>query len=170
MNKIWICACVVFSVVGVRAEDIHNPLIDYDAFQSQVSVVGQIRKDHRVTEDEFIKMAEDQATVIFDARSTEKFNRLHVKGAKHLSLPDITAEELAKIIPSPLTRILIYCNNNFLNEPEAFPPKAPSASLNIHTINALYSYGYKNVYELGPLIDIHKAKIKFETSQQIQKN
>ena len=35
---------------------------------------------------------------------------------------------------------------------------------NIHTFNALYSYGYRNVYELGPLIDISKAKIEFEGS------
>jgi hypothetical protein len=92
-----------------------------------------------------------------------------VKGAKNLSFPDITAEELAKIIPTKSSRVMIYCNNNFLNAPSAFPSKTPSASLNIHTINALYSYGYTNVYELGPLIDIRKAKLEFEGSQQIHK-
>jgi hypothetical protein len=103
-----------------------------------------------------------RSTVALDARSAEKYALLHVKGAKNLSLPDITEDELAKIIPSKSTRILIYCNNNFLNEPQAFPTKSPSASLNIHTINVLFAYGYKNVYELGPLIDIEKAKLKFE--------
>ena len=63
------------------------------------------------------------------------------------------------------TRILIYCNNNFLNAPDTFPPKAAAASLNIHTFNTLYNYGCTNLYELGPLIDIRKAKLKFEGTQ-----
>jgi hypothetical protein len=88
-----------------------------------------------------------------------------VKGAKNLSLPDFTEEELAKVIPSKSTRILIYCNNNFLNEPKAFPSKNLSASLNVHTMNVLHAYGYTNVYELGPLIDIRKTSIPFERSQ-----
>jgi hypothetical protein len=58
--------------------------------------------------------------------------------------------------------VLIYCNNNFENEPEAFPSKFARASLNIYTFNTLYSYGYTNVYELGPLLDITKSKLPFE--------
>ena len=71
-------------------------------------------------------------------------------------------DELARIIPSRDTRILIYCNNNFLNERAAFPSKLPAASLNVHTFNVLFAYGYRNVYELGPLIDIEKTRIVFE--------
>jgi hypothetical protein len=33
--------------------------------------------------------------------------------------------------------------------------------LNISTYIALYSYGYRNVYELGPLLDINKSKLEF---------
>ena len=44
-------------------------------------------------------------------------------------LPDVTAAELAKVIPEKTARILIYCNNNFDNEPAAFPAKALDASL-----------------------------------------
>ncbi len=149
---------------AIYAEDIPNRLIDYKAFEDQVAVVGKIRKQRRITEKGFIQMAAKRSTVILDARSTEGFNLLHVKGATHLGLPDFTAEELARIIPSKDTRILIYCNNNFLNEPMAFATKAAPASLNLHTFNALYSYGYRNVYELGPLIDVSKAKIEFEGS------
>jgi hypothetical protein len=109
-------------------------------------------------------MARDRSTVILDARSAEKFALLHVKGAKNLSLPDMTEEELAKVIPSKATRILIYCNNNFTNEPEAFPAKNLSASLNVYTMNVLFAYGYTNVYELGPLIDINQAHLEFEGS------
>jgi hypothetical protein len=65
-------------------------------------------------------------------------------------------------IPSKATRVRIYCNNNFMNEPRAFPTKAPAASLNIHTLNVLYAYGYENVYELGPLLDVRNTRIPFE--------
>jgi hypothetical protein len=82
-----------------------------------------------------------------------------------LSFPEITAGELAKVFPNKSTRILIYCNNNFLNAPNTFAAKAASASLNIHTFNTLFNYGYTNIYELGPLIDIHKAKLRFEGTQ-----
>jgi len=79
--------------------------------------------------------------------------------------PEITADELTKIFQTKSTRILIYCNNNFLNAPRTFATKAAPASLNIHTFNTLFNYGYTNVYELGPLIDIRKAKLEFEGTQ-----
>jgi hypothetical protein len=153
---------LLFVAAAATAADIPNRLIDYGKFETQVTLVGARRDGHRVTEAEFIRMAADPGTVILDARSAEKFALLHVRGARNLSLPDITADELAKVIPSKDTRVLIYCNNNFLNEPLAFPSKLPEASLNIHTMNVLYAYGYHRVYELGPLIDIRVSKIAFD--------
>jgi hypothetical protein len=159
-HRILIVAATLFAVAA-SAADIPNRLIDYPAFQDNVTSVRELRDKRRVTEAQFLRMAADPGTIILDARSREKFELLHVKGARNLSLPDITAEELAKIVPSKSTRILIYCNNNFLNEPRAFPTKAPAASLNIHTINVLFAYGYTNVYELGPLIDVQRTRIPF---------
>ena len=148
-----------------QTNGIPNPLIDYDHFLAQAAEVGRLRDQRRVTEEKFIEMAAQPGTIIFDARSDDKFAKLHIKGAKHLSFSEITAQELAKIFPKKSTRILIYCNNNFLNAPDTFAAKAAAASLNIHTFNTLHNYGYTNVYELGPLIDIRKAKLKFEGTQ-----
>ncbi len=155
-------ACLLAIAASAATPEIPNRLIDYATFENAVDKVGKLRKQRRITENQFLLMAQDPATVILDARSREMFERLHVKNARNLSLPDITADELAKIIPSKATRVLIYCNNNFENEPRAFPTKAPAASLNIHTLNVLYAYGYENVYELGPLLDVRKTRIPFE--------
>jgi phage shock protein E len=144
---------------------IPNRLVNYDKFLSQAAEVGRLRNERRVSEEQFIAMSTEPGTVIFDARSDDKYAKQHVKGAKHLSFPEITAKELAKILPSKSTRVLIYCNNNFLNAPDNFPAKAAAASLNIHTFNTLFSYGYTNVYELGPLVDIKKARLTFEGTQ-----
>ena len=148
-----------------ETNNIPNPLIDYDNFLVHASDVGRLRMERRVTEEQFITMSADPGTVIFDARSDDKYAGLHIKGARHLSFPDVTAGELAKIFPAKSTRILIYCNNNFLNAPNTFAAKAATAPLNIHTFNTLFSYGYTNVFELGPLIDIRKAKLTFEGTQ-----
>jgi hypothetical protein len=162
MAKRFVVPVLILFAGLASAQDLSNPLIDYDGFKDNVVLVGALRESRRVTEQEFVRMSSDKRTVILDARSSQKFDLLHIKGAKNLSFPDMTADELAKVIPAKNTRILIYCNNNFLNEPNAFPSKVLTASLNVHTINALYAYGYTNVFELGPLIDIRESKIKFE--------
>lgn len=150
------------SLRAQQAAQIPNPKIDYPGFLQDAGKVGQLREERRVTEEKFMEMAADSGTVILDARSAAKYKELHVTGAKNLSLPDVTAAELARIIPDKATPILIYCNNNFENEERSFPSKAVRASLNIYTFNTLYSYGYHNVYELGPLIDIKKTKLSLE--------
>jgi hypothetical protein len=157
---------LIASGSSVRAKEapLPNRMIDYQGFLENASAVGKLRKERRVTEEEFVHMAAQPGTIIFDARSDSKFAMLHVRGARHLCLPDVTATELAQIIPEKSSRILIYCNNNFQNEPRALPGKMATASLNLYTFNTLYSYGYKNVYELGPLIDIQKSVLTFEGS------
>lgn len=159
----------VICVVGLsslatfaQTNSIPNRLIDYNAFLTGAAEVGRLRAEHRVTEDKFIELSAEPGTVVFDARSDDKYARLHIKGAQHLSFPEITADTLARLFPNNGTRILIYCNNNFLNSPDAFPAKCAAASLNIHTFNTLYNYGYTNVFELGPLIDVKKTKLQFE--------
>lgn len=139
-----------------------NPSIDMNGFLEISKEAAARRLKHRVTEEDFIRMSNMPGTVILDARSHEKYEMLHVKGAVNLSFPDIAVASLARTIPDKNTRILIYCNNNFLNAPDAFPTKMASASLNLSTYIALYNYGYRNVYELGPTVDIHQSKLEFE--------
>ena len=157
---------VAFSASGhAETNNIPNRLIDYPGFLTNAAKVEVLRNEHRVTEPQFIEMASYPNTVVFDARSDDKYGRFHIKGARHLSFPEITESELARVFPSKATRTLIYCNNNFLNAPNTMMTKAPAASLNIHTFNTLYNYGYTNVYELGPLVDVRKTRLEFEGTQ-----
>lgn len=164
MRMTFYC-CIALTALTTFAQSkqqIPNRLIDYGAFLTGATNVGVLRQQRRVSEEHFIRMAAEPGTIILDARSKDKFHMLHVKGARHLSLPDMTAADLARVIPTKSTRVLIYCNNNFENEPVAFASKAAPASLNIYTFNSLHSYGYTNVYELGPLIDITQTKLPLE--------
>jgi hypothetical protein len=138
---------------------IANPAIDMAGYLKVSAEAATYRETRRLTEDEFIRMATDKGTVVLDARSKQKYDELHIKGAINLSFPDITVDSLATLLPEKNTRILIYCNNNFQNAERPFPTKMATASLNLSTYISLYTYGYRNVYELGPQLDIEKTKL-----------
>lgn len=139
---------------------INNPAIDMKGYLAAASEAAQHRETRRLTEDEFIKMSREPGTIILDARSQEKYNELHIKGAVNLSFPDITVDSLNATLPDKNARILIYCNNNFVGQQKAFPTKIATASLNLSTYIALYSYGYRNIFELGPLLDVKTTKLE----------
>jgi 3-mercaptopyruvate sulfurtransferase SseA len=146
-------------------EPILNRLIDYQAFQKIVVESGQERESKRLTEAEFLDMLAKSDVIVLDARSSSRYALLHIKGAVNLPFTEFTEATLASIIPSKNTQVLIYCNNNFEGSPIAFASKAPSASLNLATYTSLKSYGYTNVYELGPLLDVATTKIPFAGSE-----
>ena len=78
-----------------------------------------------------------------------------------MNFSDLTQETLQKVIPSAQTRVLIYCNNNFVNAPDPFPTKSARSALNIPTFITLYTYGYRNIYELGPVLDPARSELEF---------
>ena len=154
-----------------------NRAIDMNGYLKVAQEASKHRETHRVSEADFIRMAAEEGTIVLDARSKEKYDLLHIKGAINLSFPDIDVESLKKLLPDKNARILIYCNNNFTDpaappgkgiEARAFPSKMPTASLNISTYIALYNYGYKNVYELAPLVDPKTTKLTLESSPRVQ--
>jgi phage shock protein E len=145
-----------------------NPEIDMDGFLRTAAEAARHRATRRVTEEEFVRMSREPGTLVLDARSRLKYDELHVKGAVNLTFPDLAVESLKALIPDKATRILIYCNNNFRNAQGPFPSKLPVASLNLSTYTALYAYGYRNVFELGPLIDIRTTRLPFEPAANLE--
>ena len=141
-----------------------NPAIDEGAYLRVANEAIRHRAERRLSEAEFVRMSREPGVVVLDARSKAKFDELHVQGAINLSFPDIAVASLAALLPDKNARILIYCNNNFSGADGPFPSKLPSASLNVPTYVALFDYGYRNVYELGPLLDIAATSIVSESA------
>jgi hypothetical protein len=127
-------------------------------------------------------MSKEPDVIILDSRSAFRFERIHLKGARHVAFTDFTQANLQKVIPSFETRILIYCNNNFDGNETDFASKIASPhpkpdnaltkqiagqekpimmALNIPTYVNLYGYGYRNVYELHKLVSVKGPRIAF---------
>jgi phage shock protein E len=160
---LWMFA-LAHGAAAAESNALSNPAIDMEGFLRVANETAAHRASHRLSEDEFIRMSHTPGTVILDARSKAMYDLLHVRGAINLSFPDIAIDSLAQTIPDRNTRILIYCNNNFANLQMAFATKLPSASLNLSTFIALYNHGYRNVYELAPLLDGRTTRIPFESA------
>jgi hypothetical protein len=142
-----------------------NPAIDMQGYLRVSREAAAHRETRRLSEADFLRMSRESGTIVLDARSREKYDLLHIKGAVNLSFPDITVASLKQTIPDKNTRVLIYCNNNFRNAEEPFPAKKPTASLNLSTYIALYNYGYRNIYELGPQLDPKQSTLPLEPSR-----
>jgi len=138
-----------------------NPQIDFPGFLDLANAAAAVREPRRLTEVEFAAAIGQPGTVLLDARSADKYRARHIAGAVSLPFTDFTAAALANVIPTGHTRVLIYCNNNFGGDERAFASKAPRASLNISTYIALATYGYTNVWELGPKLDVQATRLRW---------
>ena len=143
-----------------------NPRVDMERYLQLATEASRHRRARRVSEHEFLRLAAQPGTIVLDARSREKYDELHIRGAVNLSFPDISVESLGRVLPDRKARILIYCNNNFVGNERAFPRKIAEASLNLSTYIALYSYGYREIYELAPLLDVKQTALALEPSRR----
>jgi hypothetical protein len=159
------CALALVSMARADAGSaIPNQAIDMQGYLRVSVAAAAHRAARRLSETEFLQMSHEPGTIVLDARSREKYDQLHMTGAINLSFPDIAVDSLRQTIPDPATRILIYCNNNFRDAEAPFPTKLPTASLNLSTYIALYTYGYRNIYELGPQINLEYSPLPFEST------
>ena len=159
--------------------------VSYEDFKELVAEVEPHRQSRVLSLDQFLQMSKQPNVMILDTRSAFRYERIHLKGAKHLSFTDFTQSNLANTIPTPETTVLIYCNNNFDGNQVDFasksaPPrpkgnrafesqvavqsKPVELALNVPTYINLYGYGYRNVYELGELVKVTDPRVQFEGS------
>ena len=159
--------------------------VSYEDFKELVAQVEPHRSERILSLDQFLQMSKQPNVIVLDTRSAFRYERIHVKGAKHLSFTDFTQANLAGVIPTPETTVLIYCNNNFDGNQIDFASKSAPArpssnrslgsqvasqekpvqlALNVPTYINLYGYGYQNVYELGELVKVTDPRIQFKGS------
>lgn len=171
------------NVLSAQEKKYPKAKVSFDDFAKLVREVEPHRASRLVDLDTFLAMSQEPGVLILDSRSAFRFERIHLKGAKHLAFTDFTQDNLARVIPSFDTKILIYCNNNFDGNQTDFASKvalprssADSAAmrqlapqekplmmaLNIPTYINLYGYGYRNVYELHELVKVGDRRISFE--------
>ena len=158
-----LAACVlIFVALETSATEPPNPRIDSEEYLRTATRAIEHREARRISEEEFIRLSRKPGVVVLDARSARKFDALHVKGAVNLNFADITVDSLNTLLPDKNATILIYCNNNFADAPDPMPAKLVAAALNLATYTSLYTYGYRNVYELGPNLSVKTTRIPFE--------
>jgi hypothetical protein len=163
-----LASALLLALPAMAAATEPNPAIDMPGYLRISGQAAEHRETRRLSEDDFLRMSREPGTIVLDARSQDKFDELHLRGAIHLAFTDFTADNLAAAIPDKATRILIYCNNNFGGAPGPFALKAAAASLNLSTYIALYTYGYRNVYELGPYLEVAASRLEFEGSAGVR--
>ncbi|NTW99043.1 MAG: rhodanese-like domain-containing protein [Geobacteraceae bacterium] len=191
--RILVVAVMILAAADGFAQVTNYPKakVSFNDCKGLVKAVETHRASRLIDLNTFIKMSKLPGVVILDSRSQFRFDRIHVKGARHLAFTDFTQDNLQKVIPSFETRILIYCNNNFDGDQTDFAskialPRPKSAAgavakqfavqekpimmaLNIPTYINLYGYGYRNVYELDELVNVNDPRIAFEGSIVEQK-
>lgn len=144
---------------GHQDETVEESMIDYPSFNDLTHEVDKYRAKRLISIETFFEYASYPNTIILDTRSVGAFQGRHIEGAINLPFSDFTEVSLKKMIGDKSTRILIYCNNNFMNDPVFMRMKAPPLALNIPTFINLYGYGYKNIYELNGRIDVGDDRI-----------
>ncbi|MEQ1818369.1 MAG: rhodanese-like domain-containing protein [Terricaulis sp.] len=138
--------------------------INYSGFRDLTREVEAYREDRLVTLADFQRMAREPNTIILDARSADAYAEGHINGAINLPFTDFTDPALRAALRDPNVRILIYCNNNFSNNAQPVVLKRVELALNIQTFINLYGYGYRNVYELGDVVDFNDPAVSWVRS------
>ena len=147
------------SLSGAAAAQSRDANIDYSGFQTLTKSVADYRRGRLIEWEAFAAKAREPGVLLLDARSAEAFAAGHINGAVNLPFTDFTPESLAQVIGKRGRPILIYCNNNFVNDRAPVMMKARPLALNIQTFINLVGYGYPNVYELKSAIDFNDPKV-----------
>lgn len=142
-----------------KARPTTDAQIDYQGFRTLASEVEDYRAGRLVSLRDFQRMAREPNTIILDARSAAAYAEGHIGSAVSLPFTDFTDQSLRAALRDPNVRILIYCNNNFSNNAQPVILKRVELALNIQTFINLYGYGYRNIYELGDVVDFNDPQV-----------
>ena len=73
--------------------------VSFDDFKGLMTEVEAYRAARLIDLNTFNTMSKEPGVIILDSRSDFRFDRLHVKGARHLAFTDFTQGNLSRVIP-----------------------------------------------------------------------
>jgi len=150
------------AAVPAAADPPVNPNMDYDGFVALIQEVRPYRQARLLDWNAFAAAARQRNVLILDARSERQFAAGHIAGAVNLPLTEFSERQLAEVIGPDRNRpILIYCNNNFLEDRPPVVNKAGRLAINLSTFTHLYGYGYRNVRELDEDVTMNDPRIRW---------
>ena len=76
---------LVVGAACVQETNYPRAKVSFDDFKGLVAEVEKHRADRLVDLDTFLRMSQKPGVVILDTRSTFRFERIHMMGARHLS-------------------------------------------------------------------------------------
>lgn len=82
--------------IGQSTQDTENTTtypkakVTYDDFKELVLEVESIRAERLISLDQFLELQQDTNTIVLDTRSSEKYQRKHLKGAINLPFTEFT--------------------------------------------------------------------------------
>jgi hypothetical protein len=168
MRALVLALAVGFISASALAQEKAEPntagQINYSGFRNLTGEVEAYRADRLISLADFQLMADEANTIILDARSADAYAEGHIDGAVNLPFTDFTDQSLREVLRDANARILIYCNNNFSNNAQPVMLKRVELALNIQTFINLYGYGYRNVYELGEVVDFNDPAVAWVRS------
>lgn len=126
--------------------------------------IDKIRSERQIHYTKVPEILKKGDAIILDVRSKESYDCGHIKGAKNLSLTDITEKTLPKIVPSKQTKIIIYC------EKTLSPPVRRMAATKI-AFPIIYKLGYENIHEIEEVMYFDDKTLKdFESVLPFEKS
>lgn len=135
----------------------------FDAFVEAAEAAAD-RRTHALTPlDDFKSLIGQENTVLLDTRSRDAFERLHIDGAVNVEFADVSAETLLGVGIDSSTRVLIYCNNNFVSDGEpaaiSLQSKSTRTALNVPTTVTLRQAGVDKVVELAEAVAFTDSRL-----------
>src|SRR4051812_21297309 len=107
MNRfaLSLCIALLVPVIGLADDPIPNPAIDMEGYLRVSREAAKHRATRRLSEADFLRMSREPGTIVLDARSRDKYELLHVRGAISLPFADIAVESLKTTLPDKSARI-----------------------------------------------------------------
>src|SRR5689334_9233252 len=106
-SRVFAVSVILLAASVGLAQDTKYPKakVSFADFKGLVTEVETHRAKRLIDLNTFLQMSKEPGVIILDSRSDFRFDRIHLKGAKHLAFTDFTQDSLQKVIPTFDTKI-----------------------------------------------------------------